>query len=361
MGNKENEEFSKLVESVRFKTYDKKYSFYDETLNRIYKLLPKVDKKLVREASSFCSLGIAPNRAVEEADWQPVKQAMRKGGDVSINPIGIPIPPADEDEYKDLWERRVDCLMKQIKLCEELELFPEHDDDGNPVSYQYFDNDFCERIFGMLLSEEKDTVRRTAVPYPRLLFALGFMLIELNNADEAEKVLAEAAGWNLTDTETLFEYSEAQKRRGDFDGFLETTKRAWMVSYTAEAVARCFRNFAFYFAEKKEWQKAYACLCLSTSYVNDEEKISDELQYIQENAKGRLQDVTDEMLESYSDEIPLGANPDVIELLQGYCEELYGTYENRKCLEYMQYLYDLTEDAEVKKRIKEIKSGKYKK
>ena len=98
-------------------------------------------------------------------------------------------------------------------------------------------------------------------------------------------------------------------------------------------------------------------------YYDDEEKITRELEYIQQNADTELQEVTQEMIEAYGEEteMPIGANPAIIDLLDSYCAELHEKEEYMKSLPYLQNLYDLTDNPDVKKLIKEIKSGNLKK
>jgi len=353
-----NEQFKQLAEKIKNKPPKKEYEYMNDDLAAMYELLPDVDKSLIKEASEYCSLGFNPTRAIQSAQMRALAE------DSKDNSITLGIDGSSQiskEGYQKMLEYKVQYLMDQINLFDELNLYPENNDENGDAFYHYFENEFHERLFAMILPDFKN-VKKTRVPYPDLLYCLGSTLIDLGDIESAERELHGAVTWNLTSAGTIFEYAETLKRT-DIEKFFVKSISAYRVSYSAINVARAFRNFAYYYSEKKEWQNAYINLVLSSMYENNEERINAELKYIQENADIELQEVTNELLDKYAEEMemPLGANPEVLDLLYSYADERYDKGDKKGSLEYFQYLYDLTEDEEIEKIIKQVKSGKYKK
>lgn len=311
----------------------------DETYKKMHEILPDVNKSVLRDAAKVCSLGFDMGNTVQKADFV-----------AGLN--------NDEDKIN---EYRAKFLKEEIDYFFSLDLFPENESSTDNVVH-YFKDEFHEKIWGIILPDEKKP-ERIAVPIPDLFYAYGSTLFELGNFEDAENELHSAVIWNLTDAPTTFEYAESLKQNGNLEQFFVKTISAWQVAFTKEDVARVFRNLAFFFSEQQDWQNAYINLILSSMYYDDEEKITRELEYIQQNADTELQEVTQEMIEAYGEEteMPIGANPAIIDLLDSYCAELHEKEEYMKSLPYLQNLYDLTDNPDVKKLIKEIKSGNLKK
>lgn len=328
------QEFLELLERIKNRGDN-----IDKIMEEMHEMLPAVEKNVLRDAAKICSLGFDPFILVQTADFVAV---------------------ANGDEDKKL-EYRARELEKEIDLFHKLDLFPENNEEDSETCFFYFKDEFHERILQMLFPDEK-MPEKICVPISDLFFVYGSTLIDLGDVDGAENALHAAVTWNLTDAATTFEYAESLKMQGDMEHFFVKTLSAWQISFTKEDVARVFRNLAFFFAEQKDWQNANINLALSSIYEHDEKKILRELEYIQENADVELEEVTQEMIEEYAKELelPIGPNPEILTLLDSYCSELHERGDYVKSLPYLQNLYDLTGEPEVKKIIKEIKSGKLK-
>ena len=133
--------------------------------------------------------------------------------------------------------------------------------------------------------------------------------------------------FNPSNAQTYYELAEIYKYQNDFENFLDESLRGYLHSYKKEDVARAFRNFAYYFAEKREWQKALNNIVLSTMFDDNNEHYKNELDYITNSSDVELKKIDDDVLDEYSrtSGMPIGSSDNVVEMLKEYANELYET------------------------------------
>ena len=237
------------------------------------------------------------------------------------------------------------------------------DDYSDTIRYHHFNNPVEEKISTRILKEQNIEIKKLEVPLENLYFLHGWLCVETEDFEAAKNSFEMSLAFNPSNAQTYYELAEIYKYQNDFENFLDESLRGYLHSYKKEDVARAFRNFAYYFAEKREWQKALNNIVLSTMFDDNNEHYKNELDYITNSSDIELKKIDDDILDEYSKTsgMPIGSPDNVVEILKEYANELYKQYDNKKAVIYLQYLYDLTAEKSVKDKIKEIKSGKHKK
>lgn len=237
------------------------------------------------------------------------------------------------------------------------------DDYSDTIRYHHFNNSVEEKISTRILKEQNIEIKKLEVPLENLYFLHGWLCFETEDFEAAKNSFEMSLAFNPSHAQTYYELAEIYKYQNDFENFLDESLRGYLHSYKKEDVARAFRNFGYYFAEKREWQKALNNLVLSTMFDDNNEHYKNELDYITNSSDVELKKIDDDVLDEYSKTsgMSIGSPDNVVEILKEYANELYKQYDNKKAVIYLQYLYDLTAEKSVKDKIKEIKSGKHKK
>ena len=187
-----------------------------------------------------------------------------------------------------------------------------------------------------------------------LYYVYGFLLLETQQYDKAEKYLKKALKINPVSARIILELSEIYKMHTpDFNKFYMYTMEALTYSYYPQDIARCYRNLAHYYVEEDQLDVAVALLKYS---MNFEMSITayNELQYIE--SKGHDTSLSfDEIIPILeSKNIQVGANPFILETV----EELAKEYENNNLYNQSAYfyeiLYNITSDEDIGKKLENI-------
>lgn len=170
--------------------------------------------------------------------------------------------------------------------------------DDSESEYRHFDNIF-EQIFYKQLYTPTKTVRDLVFPLGRAYAIYGTVLIDLKRALEARTALEKAMHWEPMNAMLALEHAETFKLTGDMDGLFENTKKIVRIAYKGPDLAKCFRNFGYYFVEKKMWTEASVCYHHSLHYEKDGNPAIAELAYIKEQC-GHEPELTLEIFENVS-------------------------------------------------------------
>jgi len=153
-----------------------------------------------------------------------------------------------------------------------------------------------------------------SIPAPEGLFGLyhlrGWVSAELGLHEKAARSLETATALNPIDCAPLFELGETCKARGDLDGFLSLTRRAFEVAYTAESLSRCLRNIGYFEIERGNFDLAAASLWRSLALDPASGMAWSELAYLRALTGAPLREPTaDEITSTLTvNDIPLGAS-----------------------------------------------------
>lgn len=243
-----------------------------------------------------------------------------------------------EEAQFNMFQRKFDVAHDMLaKMTEKLEALNMYQDDA--VSEYHTFNSPVEEVIYVNLYEPKKDIRRATEPYSILYLTLGSVLFELGEIENAKLALEKAIRWNPIDPQITFEYAEIHKKQGDLEKFLQLTKIAFSHSYSEEHLARCYRNFGYYFIEKKLWKGAAGCYMFSTQFDQDSKQAQSELWYIEQNAGTDFAPPTEEEIVDFFREhdIPIGASHDIVEILLG----LGNSAKEADAIDFARHCYEL--------------------
>lgn len=187
-------------------------------------------------------------------------------------------------------------------------------------------------------------------PYSSIYLQYGSLLIDLKRYEEANQILEKAVRWNPMSAKIMYEYAETFKIIGQFDKFIEMTKKGFSVAYTKNEVARGYRNWGYYFVEMKKYQAAIGCYLLSLQYEKDNKNAQSELYYIHQLTNGTIKQPTLEELETIAEieGFSMEVDRDVLGIAYAYGKHFIedGELEGAKAM--FEIVYELTDDEEVK-------------
>ena len=221
--------------------------------------------------------------------------------------------------------------------------------DDPQTEYHNFTELFEELLYRELSHSELD-FKPVPIPFSALYSRYSIALFEKDRYGDAAECLEKALRWNPVDTNLMFEYAECHKASGNLDRFYQITLGACEVTFRTESLARCYRNFAYFFSEKEQWDVAASCIFMSQQYEPDSEIARNELEYI-EHASGKpASDQSFLKFQQYCSRyhLPMGASDAVLSTAYSYGH--YFLQNGRKDI--AKYLltifYNLTYNKDVK-------------
>ena len=186
------------------------------------------------------------------------------------------------------------------------------DDDIN--EFHNFDSFFEEQIYMEIFRPVKKVRQmpwRCALAYLKY----GAILFELKKNDEAKNFLEKANKLNPVNTDILFELSEIYKMK-DWNEYLRINNKCLEYAYSSRAIARCYRNYGFYFIEQSDYETAIALYYLSLYFDQNSKAAEKELLYISQktgkNIKPPKFAEIEEMLKQHN--MQLGPNKLIVDL-----------------------------------------------
>lgn len=250
-------------------------------------------------------------------------------------------------------ERKLDDAMEQcINLIDEVE--STHFFNEDEVSEYYsFDNLFKRILFEHYHKTQKE-IRESGIPYDEIYYIYGNILFELKRYDEAKEYLEKALKWNPTSSVIAFEYIELFKVKKDYETFFKLTKDHFKYAFQRKDVARCFRNYGYYFIEKQDYSPAITCYLFSELYEQSD-IAENQIKYIK--SKDETADVDIELIEKYGEKygFETRASKEAIDI--AYAWAMKAIEEERKdfAIYFLSIVDDLIDDEEVKETLKKLK------
>jgi tetratricopeptide (TPR) repeat protein len=226
--------------------------------------------------------------------------------------------------------------------------------DNNDKDYEYrcFINPIDRPIYATIF-KRTNKVRHISKYCPIIYYNYGALLFELKRYDEAKIILEKANELNPIGSSILLELSEIYKICQNWDGYLEITNKCLEYAYYSSVLARCYRNYAFYFVEQCDYDMAVALLAFSINIDSSEQGINaaqTELQYIKTMAGKSIEFPTfakaEKMLKKHN--IQIGPNGLILNVVFYLAEEALNNNINEQAKYCYEIIYDLTKDEKVK-------------
>ena len=267
--------------------------------------------------------------------------------------INSVIEEANFNIYKGNNEKAEQMLEKMVAHIESSHMY----EDDSINEYHSFTEIFQKMLFDYY-NQPKKELREVTEPFSELYLAYGSCLHGLGKYRDALSILEKALRWNPADVRILFEYGETWKRLGDLDQFFALNKTAFRYAFHSKDVARCCRNAAYYFVEKKSWPAAVGYLLCSQIYDRDNPSAGSELYYIQHTAGDSYREPSLKEMENISHQydIPFGASEEVIYLAYNYAKMLLSNGKFDTAEYFARIAADLTDSSEAKRLLQRIQA-----
>ncbi len=253
--------------------------------------------------------------------------------------------------YKKNYDKALKIMEALVKKIEDMNAFQ----DDQVSEYHVFD-EFFEEVLYQYRNKPKKDVRRAQVPYTEVYLLYGSLLVELQRIQDARVSLEKGLKWNPVSFRIMSEYMEIFKMTGDLDKFYALTLDAFKIAFHAADVGRCYRNLGYYFVEKELYSEAVAVYLLSTQYDQEAKQVQSELYYINEKTGGKIAEPSINDTKAYAEKygFPMGADGDVLGLAFSYGKHFMEQNEANAARYFLNIVYELTDDEEIKKLIDQI-------
>lgn len=253
------------------------------------------------------------------------------------------------NQYKKNYDKALELIEAMVKKYEDLAMYK----DDEVSEYHCFNEPMEEMLYREDYKPQKD-VRRAQVKYDALYLQYGSSLFDLQRLEDAEKALAKGMRWNPSSTGLAFEHAETFKARGLIDDFGRLTKDIFKIAYRPGALARCYRNMAYYFVEMKEYKAAVCCLLLSTGYEKSEFATS-ELYYISQ-VTGEVYEPSREELRECLEScgVPFGPRQEILEMAYSAGMYFYKQGDNDTAAYFLNIVSQFVDDEEINEILEKI-------
>jgi hypothetical protein len=168
-------------------------------------------------------------------------------------------------------------LILEILPREELfhsDEFSEYYDFRNSLEWAYFmtKNRPCKEIIPFPIS------------YNDVLMTYAYILVEKEDYDNAIKIIDTGLKRNPLHLDLMFEKTSIYKNQKRLDESFQISCDCFDIAYRRVHIARCYRDFGYYFIENKNWDVAICCYLLS-NYWFETEKAKSELFFITQQTR----------------------------------------------------------------------------
>ena len=228
--------------------------------------------------------------------------------------------------------------------------------DDTVSEYHSFKEPFEEILYKYRYRPEKD-IRQANVDYSGIYLLYGTVLTELKEYEKAKNALQTALRWNPVCAAAYFELAEVFKITQNPEEFFRLTTEAFRIAFHSSDVARCYRNFGYYFVGKELYPAAAGCYYMSGLYEPDSKQAMSELFYISTKAGNEVLDQAGEDINKYSEQygIPRMPDNDIIGLSYAHGRQCYEQAKYELAGYFWDITYDLTRDEEIGEKLDEIR------
>jgi len=249
------------------------------------------------------------------------------------------------------FDKALVLIESVIKNMEDTGLYI-NDDKNN---YYYFNN-LLERLLYMETFKPEKEIRQIPENYSEVYFSYGNILFEVKRYDEAKIVLEKAISYNPVNTVYLFEIGEIYKINKDWEIFLKINRDCLKYAYSNKSIARCYRNFGYYYFEMEKYEIAMALYYLSINFDHEDKIAYSEIMYISEKTGLEIKAPDPQSVINIleDNDIKFGADNLILSIAYSIGREAQKTNQNEIAKFYFNIVYELTKDDEIKKIIDKL-------
>lgn len=303
------------------------------------------DHEYAQEITRACGRMLYPLLPKEDkAEFQSIMEREQMGMEATLEEIRFAI-------FRKEYKKAEQMLSTMVERFESNGMFRS----DQMTEYHSFYEPF-EEVLYRFVDRPKRKLHNLELPYAQVYHEYGVLLSDLGRTEKAHLVLQKAVQWNPANAQITFDYIETYKKMGDLEAYFNLTRKTFHYAFRREDVAHCYRNLGSYFVQKKEYQAAMGCYLMSMDFDKEDQTAPSELYYIQAVTKGTVTKPTQQELENYAKEygFPMGADQIVVGMAWQMANKYLDAEKYDTAIYYLKIVYDLTEDAEVKKKLETI-------
>lgn len=274
--------------------------------------------------------------------------------------------PVASDLYKD--GKRIDVMYDEVKylvstkqykkasvlmdsLIQFCEDFLEADQEND---YFSFKNMFQAYLYQHFFKPTKN-FKPTPYDFSDMYIIRGFLYMQEPNMKAAIEALNKAVRCNPVNLYAYFQLAEANKLTGNLDEYIDLTRQALSFATTKAELARCYRNFGFYFIEKENYTDAINMYHLSSDYEKND-AVASELFYISQKTGEKIGPPDQEkVLETIQEHfIQVGASEPVLGIAEALGKKALDDKQFDMAMYCLGLLYNLTGNSEAKELLDKI-------
>lgn len=253
--------------------------------------------------------------------------------------------------YKKDFDTALKLMEGMVQKYEEMNMYA-----NDTVSEYFCFNEPMEEILYKQYNNPEKEIRRAQVDYGAMYLHYGSILVDLKRIEDAAGALEKAYRWNPASTKIAFEYIETFKMRGMIEDFGRLTRETFKYAYRSAALARCYRNMAYYFVEIKDYKAAVCCLLFSGQFEKSE-IVSAELYYISQQTGEMYQPTRDELDEYFKkNDIPFGPPEDALKIAYAYGMHFHEEDDDASTVYFLSIVAEFVDDKEINEILDEIKA-----
>jgi tetratricopeptide (TPR) repeat protein len=313
--NKEDLKFL-MDECEKYKTHKYSKEILRAIGRLIYDILPDDEKGKLNQISNNHNLGI--EKIMEEINFQI---------------------------YQNKPDKALVLIESLIKNIEDKGLYK-----NDKISEYYCFNNILEEIVYKEIFKPKKEIRQIPENYADIYFKYGNILFEVKRYDEAKIILEKAISYNPINTDYLLELCELYKMNKDWKIFLRINRDCLKYAYSSKAIAKCYRNFGYYYIEEEKYELAIALFYLSIHFDQEARIAHSELLYISNKIGLEIKSPDQQnILKLLKDnDIQFGANDLILSIAYSIGQEAQKNNQNSIAKYFYSIVFDLTEDNEIK-------------
>ena len=269
----------------------------------------------------------------------------------------------NQKQYIDNILSEVKCKLVEHNLEEAekliLKIHPDKDIFCSDRATKYYDfSNPLEEVYFRMRNEFSKEIKCFPISYNEVFQTYAYILVEKGDYKKALKTINAALKRNPLFVVLMFEKAEVFKKQKKLNEYFSVTGRCFELAYRRADIARCYRNFGYWFIEDKNWDAAICCYLLSILWV-ETEMAKSELYYITKQAGRSVNEKyyhehSEAILQKYN--IPLEPNPLWIEIALSLGEKMCSNNEFGAAVNYYTVAYELTGNNDIHDKIVKLQS-----
>ncbi len=204
------------------------------------------------------------------------------------------VPEEEKREASEIWKKEafyIQVILNEakVKLAEHnldeaekliLQILPSEELVQSDEFSGYYDFRNClEWVYFIEQNKPSKQLNACPVSYNDVFMTYAYLLVEKQDYDNAIRIIDRGLKLNPLFVDLMHEKGIICKNQKRYDESFQISLKCFEISYTKAHIARCYRDFGYYFIENKKWDVAICCYLLSLSW-DDTEMAKSELYYI---------------------------------------------------------------------------------